>query len=237
MVSILLTLPLVLRELGKIFKLNLIAMSMKFEVDVDKKWAVGIIISLIFFAGVFFVIAYTPNPNAVVPNPGHNLTGIQAYFTGENNLNDTLGKFCQSDGTNCPSGLTGSCELIGNRNSGQQALAVDIPADKCRGKPCQVILVSSSGSTSGFAVFDYVQDVVGSPVLREWISEGGVRENAGVSSFTNIGAQADGGVGVIASFRGVYGDVYLYDDLPGTENNRDKWTLSVLNRQGAVYVC
>ncbi len=40
---------------------------MKIEVSVDKKWAVGIIASLILLAGVIFVIAY----DEPIPNPGH----------------------------------------------------------------------------------------------------------------------------------------------------------------------
>lgn len=36
-----------------------------------------------------------------VPSPGHSLDSIQGLFSGDANLQDTLNKFCQSDGTNC----------------------------------------------------------------------------------------------------------------------------------------
>ncbi|NCO11791.1 hypothetical protein CO038_03480 [Candidatus Pacearchaeota archaeon CG_4_9_14_0_2_um_filter_39_13] len=65
---------------------------MKLEVNIEKKYALGVILSVLVLASVIFAVAYTPNPNAPTPNPGHNLTSIQAYFTGENSLNDTLGK-------------------------------------------------------------------------------------------------------------------------------------------------
>lgn len=80
---------------------------MKLEVNIEKKYALGVILSVLVLASVILVIAYTPNPNSPTPNPGHNLTSIQAYFEGESNLNDTLGKFCQADGKNCPPGNGG----------------------------------------------------------------------------------------------------------------------------------
>ena len=57
---------------------------------------------VIFLVGVGMVVSYTVNPG-VIPSPvGHALSQIQGYFQGDANLNDSLGKFCQSDGTNCP---------------------------------------------------------------------------------------------------------------------------------------
>jgi hypothetical protein len=65
--------------------------------NIEKRYVFLIVGILIVLAGVF---AYVSSPGGL-PNPGHFLSGVQGYFSGDNNLQDSLGKFCQSDGTNC----------------------------------------------------------------------------------------------------------------------------------------
>ncbi len=209
---------------------------MKIEVALEKRYAFLIFTGLLIVAGAIFAVAFNPSPGTV-PNPGHKLTSIQSYFSGESSLNDTLGKFCQSDGTNCPSGLIGACELLGSRSPGQQPLAVDIPAGKCRGKPCEVILVSSSGTSSSFASFNYVQQVAGAPNQNDWIAVGGVRNEISRITFTNLGTQSDNSQDTVATLTPTIGQVSLLDDLSGIENSRDRWTLTVNGINGQVYVC
>ncbi|NCO11399.1 hypothetical protein CO038_01785 [Candidatus Pacearchaeota archaeon CG_4_9_14_0_2_um_filter_39_13] len=83
---------------------------MKVEVNVEKKYALMIIASVLILAGAIGIYAYTVNPGAV-PNPGHTLTGIQGYFDGDADLQASLGKLCQKDGTNC--NITGTGDGIG----------------------------------------------------------------------------------------------------------------------------
>jgi len=76
---------------------------MRIEVDLEKKWAVGIIFSVLILAGVIGIYA----GNIVlgeVPNPGHALNNIQGYFENDLSLEDSLGKLCQTDGSNCDVG-------------------------------------------------------------------------------------------------------------------------------------
>lgn len=73
---------------------------MKIEVSIEKKYALSILVALLLLAGVIGTFAYTKSLS-VVPNPGHGLDSVQGYFGGDNNLADSLEKFCQSDGTNC----------------------------------------------------------------------------------------------------------------------------------------
>lgn len=77
---------------------------MKFEVNIEKRYAVLILASVLILAGAIGIYAYTVNPGAI-PNPGHALTSIQGYFDGDSNLETSLGKLCQADGTNCPGTL------------------------------------------------------------------------------------------------------------------------------------
>ena len=51
-----------------------------------------------FVVGAF---AYVVLPGTV-PDPGHALSEIQNYFQGDASLQQSLSKFCQSDGTSCP---------------------------------------------------------------------------------------------------------------------------------------
>lgn len=84
---------------------------MKFEVNVEKKYAFLIVGILLVLGVLGYVYAYTAGLG-VVPNPGHLLSEMQGYFQGDANLNVSLGKFCQSDGTNCvSSGVSGKIGL------------------------------------------------------------------------------------------------------------------------------
>lgn len=84
---------------------------MRFEVNIEKKYAfliVGIILALGIGGYVYAFNVGLGN----VPNPGHALTTIQGYFSGDADLNASLGKFCQSDGVNCvSSGGAGTCPV------------------------------------------------------------------------------------------------------------------------------
>src|SRR3989344_3176276 len=74
---------------------------MKFEVNIEKKYAISIIASFIILAIVGIGIALPITPGTT-PNPGHALTTIQGAFAGDANLGVSLAKFCQTDGSNCP---------------------------------------------------------------------------------------------------------------------------------------
>jgi|GEM_PF-2065073 len=73
---------------------------MKIEVNIEKKYFIGIVASILILAGIFGIYAYTVSPGTI-PNPGHSLDEIQGYFEGDASLYDTLEKFCQDDGSNC----------------------------------------------------------------------------------------------------------------------------------------
>jgi hypothetical protein len=73
---------------------------MKIEVKVTTKKAVVLLVIAAALLGVAGVIAFSVGPGSV-PNPGHPLSGVQGYFSGDATLQDSLGKFCQLDGTNC----------------------------------------------------------------------------------------------------------------------------------------
>ncbi|NCO11792.1 hypothetical protein CO038_03485 [Candidatus Pacearchaeota archaeon CG_4_9_14_0_2_um_filter_39_13] len=130
--------------------------------------------------------------------------------------------------------MSGSCELIGSRSSGQSApLVIDVPA-RCKGRPCDLILVSSLASS--FASFRYIQDVPGTEVGRDWLSEGANRGNIDIVGFANLGRNGENQE-LIASIELFDGRrVNLYDDLL-SQNNRDKWSLIVNNAQGSLYLC
>ncbi|MBS3090993.1 hypothetical protein J4217_00915 [Candidatus Pacearchaeota archaeon] len=70
---------------------------MKIEVNVEKRYFFGIL-AVVLLIGVG-VLVYAIG---AVPNPvGHALSQVQGYFTGDASLEASLGRFCQSDGTNC----------------------------------------------------------------------------------------------------------------------------------------
>lgn len=73
---------------------------MKIEVNITKTKLFILFIGLFVLAGAIFAFAYTSVPGSI-PNPGHSLSENQGYFQNDLNLNQSLGKFCQSDGTNC----------------------------------------------------------------------------------------------------------------------------------------
>lgn len=76
---------------------------MKLEVNISKKYFFGILAAIFIIAGIIVGYAYTATPGSV-PVPGHALDSIQGYFSGDSNLQVSLGKFCQADGTNCQAG-------------------------------------------------------------------------------------------------------------------------------------
>ncbi len=216
-------------------------MGMKFEVNIEKKYALGVILSVLILVGAIFVYAQW-----VPPTVWHD-EGAVKVTVGTANTEKSLGDainsdLCQKDGANwlnCPSsgggGGSGTCTLIGSRNAGQQFLAVDVPA-QCKGKSCDLILVSSSGTGSSFASFRYIQDVIGSPTTRDWLSEGAVRDNYVRINLVNAGTQANGQEEIASISPGSAQQVILYDDF-STENNRDKWALYAKNVQGSLYLC
>lgn len=73
---------------------------MKVEFNINKIWFFSLFSVVLIAFGLFFVYSY-PSSLSAIPNPGHELSSIQGYFLGDTNLKDSLGKFCQSDGTNC----------------------------------------------------------------------------------------------------------------------------------------
>ncbi len=89
---------------------------MKIEVNITKRYFLGILGAVLLLIGVIGTFAYTASPGAV-PNPGHALTSIQGYFSGDTNLQTSLGKFCQADGTNCVSS-TVSCGWVEHPKGG-----------------------------------------------------------------------------------------------------------------------
>ena len=76
---------------------------MRIEVDVKKRYFFGFLAVLLIVVGIVEVFGFTKSLGGV-PNPGHALNTTQGYFSGDVNLEGSLGKFCQSDGTNCVSG-------------------------------------------------------------------------------------------------------------------------------------
>ncbi|MEK6899237.1 MAG: hypothetical protein AABW79_04030 [Nanoarchaeota archaeon] len=99
---------------------------MKIEVNIEKKYVFLIVGILILIAGGIFVYAYTFSLGTV-PNPGHSLSSIQGYFSGDTNLQTTLGKFCQTDGTNCLASGGGSSWSIISAGSDSIASAIGSP--------------------------------------------------------------------------------------------------------------
>ncbi len=75
---------------------------MKIEVKFTTKRAFIFLLCSLILLGISGVIAYTIGLGSV-PNPGHPLSNIQGYFSGDPDLQASLGKLCQSDGTNCVS--------------------------------------------------------------------------------------------------------------------------------------
>jgi len=67
---------------------------------VEKKHAYVLSAIIVVLIGARAVVSYNVNPG-VVPDPGHALGKIQGYFENDANLEESLGKFCQSDGGNC----------------------------------------------------------------------------------------------------------------------------------------
>lgn len=90
---------------------------MKIEVKITTKKAVVLLVIAAALLGVVGVIAFSVGPG-VVPNPGHPLTGVQGYFNGDTTLQDSLGRFCQSDGTNCKALAIDMNERTCPQNSG-----------------------------------------------------------------------------------------------------------------------
>ena len=84
---------------------------MKIEVNVSKGYFFVILGAVLLLVGVVGVVAYFTGPGAV-PNPGHALTSIQGYFSGDTNLQTSLGKFCQKDGTYCPTIRVKNCHIV-----------------------------------------------------------------------------------------------------------------------------
>ena len=84
---------------------------MKIEGDLNKKIFFSVLGVILIIAGIVGVFGFSKSLGSV-PNPGHALSTIQGYFTGDANLEVSLGKFCQSDGTNCvPGSSTNSAGL------------------------------------------------------------------------------------------------------------------------------
>ncbi len=73
---------------------------MRIEVSVEKKWAFAIVASVLVLSGIIGIYAYNVIPGQI-PDPGHALLGVQGYFENDASLQDSLGKFCQDDGSNC----------------------------------------------------------------------------------------------------------------------------------------
>lgn len=92
--------------------------------NIQKKYAFVIIGLLLVLGAGMFVYAYTAGLG-VVPNPGHLLSEMQGYFQNDSNLQQSLGKFCQSDGTNCVATSSGGSVEIGYSNL-SNVLAVDL---------------------------------------------------------------------------------------------------------------
>ncbi len=86
---------------------------MKVEVNVSKRYFFVILGAVLILAGVIGAIAIAVTPGAV-PNPGHALSTIQGYFAGDPSLETSLGKFCQTDGSNCQLGGGNNPAFQGN---------------------------------------------------------------------------------------------------------------------------
>jgi len=71
---------------------------MQLVVNVDKNHLIFFLIAIIVVMGIGFAVAVVPSP------VGHSLTEIEGYISGDTDLQESLGKFCQSDGTGCPAG-------------------------------------------------------------------------------------------------------------------------------------
>ena|SRR3989338_2926997 len=74
---------------------------MKIEVNIRKKYFFTLVALVLVFSATMAVFAYT-KLLANAPDPGHRLNEIGAYFSGDATLDQSLDKFCQADGTNCP---------------------------------------------------------------------------------------------------------------------------------------
>lgn len=101
--------------------------------------------------------AYTASPGGV-PNPGHRLSEIQGYFQGDANLQASLGKLCQSDGTNC-----GSIE-------GLVVGGYWLEANVCRDPWGDAVCNGNGGCNRGGAVLTGrdTYDIEGQPFADEW---------------------------------------------------------------------
>lgn len=120
---------------------------MKLEVTIEKKYVFFLAASLLILAGAITSYAFTASPGAV-PNPGHALAEIQGYFSGDANLQNSLGRFCQSDGTNCVPGSvpTGVTRLYWcNHNGG---FAPGQPAEA--GAACSLATNIAQNPSSGY---------------------------------------------------------------------------------------
>lgn len=82
---------------------------MQVFLNVDKTHLAFLTVSILIVTGIAFAAA-------AVPDPGHSLTDIEGY-NGDNNLQESLGKFCQTDGTNCPIGASPEWILVNSNNA------------------------------------------------------------------------------------------------------------------------
>jgi hypothetical protein len=86
---------------------------MQITVNIEKRHAFMMLGAILILALVIGINAFTVAPGTI-PSPGHALNKIQGYFSGDANLQASLAKFCQSDGTNCPTVLNQNLNITGN---------------------------------------------------------------------------------------------------------------------------
>ena len=70
------------------------------SINIEKRHLFLFSAIVVFVVGVGLVIGYTASMS-VAPDPGHGVSSVGGYFSGDDSLDDSLAKFCQDDGTNC----------------------------------------------------------------------------------------------------------------------------------------
>lgn len=145
---------------------------MKVEVNVTKKYFFGILAGILILAGVIGVLGYTKTLSAV-PNPGHSLASIQGYFATDANLEDSLGKFCNSDGQNCaaPTGAGKVCVKVFSDNEvDSQEKSVNIVVggtNICNANGCDILGYSIYDKSGGAGTVGEVTSVDSAVYVQE----------------------------------------------------------------------
>ena len=158
-----------------------------------------------FLVGVGVTIAYTASLSSA-PNPGHAVSTVGGYFSGDDSLDDSLAKFCQSDGTNCPANSGGiTCSEIIDTGvvSGHTTNEIALPAECLNGGVClynlqtmNVALTQSAliyQATDGqlYSVLDHISAKNGDAVSTRFLAAGGDATSRLLDDYSGVETDKD----------------------------------------------